>query len=222
VTILAPRPGSPLASVFPQTKPFPLIWRGSTPSGAPLNYDVALSADGGRTYTTLAVKLHTTSLPLYPSQLPGGPLVLRVSASDGFDQASATVRVILPLRPPQATIFSPSNGVTLVAGTLETLSGQAIDPQSGVLGDGALRWISDRDGLLGSGPEVDTSSLSIGVHQITLSATAPDGLTGSATVAISVTAALTSTPTVTTTPQPTATPTASPTVTASPTPPSIQ
>lgn len=184
VAITAPRPGTALS----RKAPIVLSWRGQAPAGARLTYDVLLSCDQGRTYSALAVGLRATTLALDPAPLCGGVLTLRVDASDGFDMATAEVsKLLLAPNPPAVTVFTPRDGAAIPPATLVTLSSQAVDPQAGVLDGAALRWRSDRDGPLGSGPVIDTDRLSLGVHRITLTATDRDGLSSTATVTLIVT-----------------------------------
>jgi len=184
VAITTPRPGTALS----RKAPIVLSWRGQAPAGARVTYDVLLRCDQGRTYSTLAVGLRATTLALDPAPLCGGVLTLRVDASDGFDMATAEVsKLLLAPNPPAVTVFTPRDGAAIPPATLVTLSGQAVDPQTGVLSGAALRWRSDRDGPLGSGPVIDTDRLSLGVHRITLTATDRDGLSSTATVTLIVT-----------------------------------
>ena len=184
VAITTPRPGTALS----RKEPIMLSWRGQAPASARLTYDVLLSCNQGRTYSTLAVGLRATTLALDPAPLCGGVLTVRVDASDGFDTATAEVpKLLLAPNPPAVTIFTPRDGAVVPPATLVTLSGQAVDPQAGVLDGAALRWRSDRDGALGSGPVIDIDRLSLGVHHITLTATDRDGLSSTATVTLIVT-----------------------------------
>jgi PKD repeat protein len=72
--------------------------------------------------------------------------------------------------PPLVAILSPADGDTVITGDAVTFSGSAL--QGGQpLDDAFLSWSSNIDGLFGSGATVATSSLSMGVHTITFTAT---------------------------------------------------
>ena len=58
------------------------------------------------------------------------------------------------------------------------------------MGDSALSWVSSIDGALGAGQLLE-ANLSPGVHSITLTATDGDGLSGVASIQITVVQATT-------------------------------
>lgn len=178
LSLVSPRSAATQAGV----KMVRLSWKGTAPRGVSVGYDVSLSVDRGKSYRTVAVNIHATTLRLNTASLPGGELIFRVSTCDCFNAASATVKGLhlLP-RPPQVVIVTPTDGQRMQPAILLTLRGQAVDPQEGVLAGAALRWTSDRDGFLGTGASLDVATLSAGTHHIMLTATAPDGLAASAT-----------------------------------------
>src|SRR5207253_762641 len=77
-------------------------------------------------------------------------LVAAVTDSDGAP-GSATARLTVTPTPPVVTIAAPADGTTIFAGTSLAFSGTATDATDGDL-SAALRWLSDRDGQIGSGP----------------------------------------------------------------------
>jgi VCBS repeat-containing protein len=89
--------------------------------------------------------------------------------------------------PPAVTITAPANGSSSTAGQSVTFIATATDTEDGSL-TGNISWASNRDGSLGSGGTVSTSTLSVGTHMITASATDSGGLSGSASITITVTA----------------------------------
>jgi subtilisin family serine protease len=86
--------------------------------------------------------------------------------------------------PPAVSITSPADGAAPDSGATIDFIGTASDPEDGDLA-ASLVWTSSIDGQLGTGGSV-SSSLSDGSHTITASATDSAGLTGSASVSITV------------------------------------
>ena len=132
------------------------------------NRDGSLGSGSPRNVTTLSVGAHTITLTATDSD--GGT---------GTDQVSIHINA-----PPSVTISSPSNGAVFDVGAMVQFQGSATDAEDGNIGGGALSWNSSIDGDFGSGPTVNTSSLSAGTHTITL--TAPDSDGGVGTDQISV------------------------------------
>jgi extracellular elastinolytic metalloproteinase len=87
---------------------------------------------------------------------------------------------------PVVTISSPSGG-TYAEGTVLTCTGSASDAEQGNLSN-ALTWTSNLDGSIGSGASF-TRSLAVGTHVVTAAVTDSGGLSGSATVTVTIQAA---------------------------------
>ncbi|MEM7052613.1 MAG: M20/M25/M40 family metallo-hydrolase [Acidobacteriota bacterium] len=87
--------------------------------------------------------------------------------------------------PPQVTISSPAGGAVFTVGDAVTLVASASDAEDGDLSP-AVSWSSSRDGALGSGASVTTSSLSIGSHLVTATVSDSAGASDSATVSLTV------------------------------------
>ncbi len=88
--------------------------------------------------------------------------------------------------PPSASISSPAASSVYTAGTNITFSGSASDTHDGNLKNNGLKWSSDIDGFLGFGNVIYYSSLSVGIHEITLLARDSGGKSDSETVTIFV------------------------------------
>ncbi|MDY0362365.1 MAG: hypothetical protein RBR08_13010 [Desulforegulaceae bacterium] len=77
--------------------------------------------------------------------------------------------------PPSVQILFPADGRQYDLGDSVTFTGNATDPEDGVLTETALSWSSSKNGALGSGPTVTVSNLKEGIHEIILTATDNDG-----------------------------------------------
>ena len=86
---------------------------------------------------------------------------------------------------PSVEITAPVEGSTFIVGTSVTFTGTATDAEDGSL-SASLSWTSNLDGALGTGGSLSTSALSIGSHTISASVTDSGGLSGSASISITV------------------------------------
>lgn len=88
--------------------------------------------------------------------------------------------------PPTVTIASPANGASFDYGTAIAFVGSAVDAENENL-TGALKWTSSLDGTIGQGGSI-SKVLTAGTHLITASVTDSGGMTGNASVTITVNA----------------------------------
>lgn len=100
------------------------------------------------------------------------------------DEISVTVEV--SNRSPNVSIETPSDSSVFAEGDTVLLEGSATDPEEGALSGSSLVWESNSDGELGTGEAVEVSSLSVGDHTVTLTATDPEGAKTSDEVSITV------------------------------------
>lgn len=159
-----------------------ITWSGSDADGDLLSYDLLYSRDGGQSWKTLVLRTSQTEYVLASLDGLGGSqqVVLRVIASDGFHSAQDDSDGLLELadQAPEVHLLATeglSRPMTSLPGQLLWLSAFAFDPEDGELSGGALVWSSDKDGVLGSGTELFTSSLSAGPHLITVTASDSNG-----------------------------------------------
>ncbi|MFO1434008.1 MAG: DNRLRE domain-containing protein [Candidatus Competibacteraceae bacterium] len=85
--------------------------------------------------------------------------------------------------PPAVTITTPANETQVAPGTTITFSGTAGDAEDGDL-TSQLVWTSDRDGVIGKGGAVTTSTLSVGIHTITATVTDSFGIRATASITL--------------------------------------
>ncbi|MDX1449010.1 MAG: hypothetical protein R3246_08075, partial [Acidimicrobiia bacterium] len=88
-------------------------------------------------------------------------------------------------QPPVVTVSSPPDGSTVTEGDAVSFAASASDPEDGDLSAG-LSWVSDLDGVIGSGGSFSTSALSVGTHVVTASVSDSGGLSGSDVVSVVV------------------------------------
>ena len=111
----------------------------------------------------------------------------RVVATDGVNISMAeSASVTIPDKKPIAQIGNPTDGATFTPGNLVVMQGSALDFEDGRLSDEKLKWSSDRQGELGSGPSLPSNLLEPGAHVITLSVEDSSGQSASASVTIFV------------------------------------
>ena len=129
-----------------------------------------------------------TGASIVTSTLSVGDHVITLTAPDrlgntGVDSVSVSVKAN---DPPAVFITNPNGGATVGDRTGVTFIGSAADPEDGPLTGTALVWSSSLDGVLGTGTSLAVSTLTIGAHSVTLTATDSDGATGNAVVAFTV------------------------------------
>jgi hypothetical protein len=152
-------------------------------SGAALAWtssrDGAIGSGTGFTKTTLSVGTHLITLTATDPQLATGTVTRTITIT-----ATAPVN-----QPPSAAISLPASNASFVQGTSVSFAGSGSDPETGALSGAALAWTSSRDGAIGTGTAFTKTTLSVGTHLITLTATDPQLATGTATRTITITAA---------------------------------
>ncbi len=147
--------------------------------------DILLSSDGGLTYpTSLATGVANSgsqSVNLPDLAIFNARVQVRCAGNIFFDISDVDFGIGVPI----VTITAPAGGSTSVEGDPVTFSGTASDPEDGDL-SASLAWTSSLDGAIGGGASFMTSSLSVGTHTITASATDAAANTGIATIEIEV------------------------------------
>lgn len=165
-----------------------VAWQASDDDGDALTYAVLYSPDQGATWLTLATSLTQTHYAVNSQELAGGNnAIIRVMASDGFNTHSVDSPPFQVARKePKAFILSPVAATEVAQGQSLLLDGDGYDLEDDLLADDQFQWHSDRIGALGKGRSVRAMLAALGVHQITLTVTDSDSISGTATLSISV------------------------------------
>jgi len=166
VQITAPAPGATLAG-----ETIHLAWTGADADGDPLYYKVQFSTDNGATWGLVAQNLTATSIDIPRTNLVGSTQArFRVWVSDGLNTASADLAgtVTIPASTPAVQILAPAAGSAVVLSETVGFVGSGYNVDTGPLSGDQLEWLSDRDGLLGTGESLSIATLSAGTHTITL------------------------------------------------------
>jgi hypothetical protein len=157
----------------------------SIPAGTPLALVATAQDDfdgdvaGLVRWTSSQSGLLGTGVPLTVTPSEGTHVVTAsVVDSDGA-LGTAQVTFTVTATPPVVTITAPAAGTRVFAGTSLTFAATALDATDGNRA-ATLRWVSDRDGQIGVGASFATSTLSIGTHVVTATATDTGGLVGQA------------------------------------------
>jgi hypothetical protein len=104
-------------------------------------------------------------------------LTAQVSDGGGLTGSAAVALSVVVDVAPTVAITSPVDGAEVVEGAPVELIATATDPVDGDLG-ASLRWTSSIDGMIATGSVVTVSTLSVGLHGLTASATDSTGHTG--------------------------------------------
>jgi len=127
------------------------------------------------------------------SSLPVGTHFITATAQDSASQTGSSMHIITvtPVvvdNPPTVNIVTPSDGESIINGTLVTFSATATDVEDGDLAE-TLKWYSDLDGFFGASGSIlyDTASLSNGTHTITANVTDSATNTNSDYITITIT-----------------------------------
>lgn len=181
INLLTPAGGQNVGAVLEVT------WSASDPDGDSLVYSILYSKDGGATFETIGVDIKGTSIQYDTSHLGGSEnAIIRVLATDGFNSAfvdSPPFRV--GLKPPELSITSPQDGVTLFSGAPVVMEASASDLEDGPIPPENILWSSDIAGNLGTGNPLNVI-LPLGNHVITATTQDSDGNQVISTVQVTI------------------------------------
>jgi hypothetical protein len=162
-----------------------VTWKAHQPDRR-MRYMLRYSHDGGRTWRVIAPNAPEDGVEFDPTRFPGGDrCLLQIVASSGIRTAvSESDPFSVPVKPRRAFILSPEAGIVVSEGDAITFLGGGFSPDFGVAEMEDTLWTSNIDGILGTGWEVITPTMSPGLHLITL--TISDGIEARASAAITV------------------------------------
>lgn len=115
--------------------------------------------------------------------------VCAIFAGDVEECSATATYTVAGNQAPTAEITAPADSAEFFDTELITFTGTGTDAEDGALTGASLAWNSDRDGPLGTGEEladVDASTVSLGAHVITLTATDSEGATGVDSITITI------------------------------------
>lgn len=177
VALLTQNEGGPLVA------PVEIRWQASDADGDPLTYMLQYSPDGGESWQLLESDIVETAVRLTDlALLPGSDNgFFRVTVMDGVNTGSAlnAAPFSVPNNPPSVSIVSPSPQTNVETNGLVHFLGSAYDMEDRGVAPEAMVWTSDRDGQLGTGTSFELTTLSPGLHKVTLTATDSQGLEAS-------------------------------------------
>ena len=164
-----------------------LAWQAADADGDALTYDVFYSADSGTSFQPVALAVESLSAALDTSALAGGQGRFRVIANDGVNQGKAdSPDYTMAVKAPQVRILNPADGEHFNWGQTVNFSGEALDPQDGLLTGTSFVW-NNQKGELGRGSaQISVSDLPVGENVITHSAQNSAGLSASTQITIYV------------------------------------
>lgn len=150
-----------------------LTWKGQDLDDDVLTYTLMFSSDNRSSWRVLATGIVDNTITIDMAQLEGTKSgYFRLIANDGVNTGFAdSISFAIEDKPPYTRISNPASQSNYIYGQIVTLEGYGQDIEDGTLDNSNLSWTSDRDGFLGTGHLMHASSLSTGLHTITLTAT---------------------------------------------------
>ncbi len=177
VTIIAPVGGN----VFPQGAPV-------TFAGSATDFEDGTLAGSSLWWSSSVNGPLGNGATISTSALTPGTHTITLSAADVLGAVGTATRTITIAanQSPSAVIATPASNTTYLIGSTVAFAGSATDPEDGTLSGASLVWTSSRDGQIGTGTTISTSTLSAGVHTITLTATDSRGAIDAASIAVTI------------------------------------
>ena len=170
----------------PVTGTVTLAWEAADADNDVLTFDVFYSADGGVSFQPVVLGVSGGSTPVDTVSLAGGQGRFRVYANDGVNEGQGdSPDYTMAVKAPEVKILSPANGARFNWGEPVNFSGEALDPQDGLITGASLAW-SNQYGALEIGGQISTYNLPVGPNVITLSAQNSAGIAATKQITIYV------------------------------------
>lgn len=165
-----------------------LTWAASDGDGDALTFSVLYSRDGGATFQPVQMGVTGTSTEIDTAPLGGSADArFRVVADDGFHTGAAdSPAFVMAAKAPEVFILAPADGARIHYGQLINFNGAAFDAQDTFVADAGLVWQDAAGTVIGTGAQVSSDALRVGVNVITLTATNSAGESAAASVTITV------------------------------------
>ncbi len=159
-----------------------VAWTGVDPDGGELVYNLLYSPTQGADWFPLVVNTTDTAFEFDAGDVVGTRGMnglIKVVASDGFNSHAAVLGPfeIIAASPPATYLLTPNEGSEHRIGASIAFHAAAWDKEDLMLDGEQITWTSDRDGAIGNGRILVSNTLSLGTHEITVSATDTDGET---------------------------------------------
>ena len=121
------------------------------------------------------------------SDLSIGTHDITVTATDSVgEKGSDSISLTINNQAPKVLITSPANNSKIIYGRVVAFLANVTDIEENVLTGQSVVWRSDRDGFLGFGTSFTKSSLSVGLHVITVTATDDHGQEAETSITVTV------------------------------------
>ncbi|MCP5515633.1 MAG: hypothetical protein H7A45_00065, partial [Verrucomicrobiales bacterium] len=168
LAITVPKPGQ----TWPATGTVLVDWLGEDTKSDTLTYRIDYRPSPAATWQSLRQNALGRNATLNLADLPGGVQAeIRVVASDGLNETAAVVSPLIKGDlPPRVAIRTPGFMQVFGEGLPVLFQADVRDPESGELPAEDVRWLSDRDGLIGYGSCLSASQLSPGIHRVRVDA----------------------------------------------------
>ncbi|MCB1126258.1 MAG: hypothetical protein KDM81_07165, partial [Verrucomicrobiae bacterium] len=168
LAVTQPKPGQ----AWPATGSALVAWLGEDTKSDTLTYRIDYRPSPAATWQSLRQNAVGRNATLNLADLPGGDQAeLRVVATDGLNETAALVSPLIKGElPPRVAIRSPGFMQVFGEGLPVLFQADVRDPESGELPPEDVRWLSDRDGLIGYGACLSASRLSPGIHRVRVDA----------------------------------------------------
>jgi len=168
---------------------YEIIWNMSDADEDNLTYSIFYSHND-EDWLPLVFSSNETNLTylLDATNLPGSDKSsVKIIVTDGINTAEAISEPFsVSNKKPSAFISQPPNNSTFKQGDEIIFRGWAYDPEEFELNGSTFIWISDKEGIIGTGASLIISNLSIGTHNIILNVTDSDSLSDMANITINI------------------------------------